>query len=341
MATGADAPTGPDLLLKHASNDVVDVALRRLFTTYTDPTSNVNALTSAKFSKLWRDAGFIGHGLTSVDVDLVFVRVAQGGPPAGRAAVSGVAARTSLARVAGGLAGSKKKVLNFGQFLETVYAFACLLAGDGRPNAPANGRRGLLLLLVERLLPLSERIGGSGDAGDAPIGEEEIVSRASVLQVVFAHYSATVRVEAAATGAAPLFWAELDAERLALSQSDPAIAADAATTATTTSGGARGATSALDLGSWQKLMSHFGVCPTLLSKAEIGRIFQIEGLRAAPANHLTFAQFAHALGARALAVSTSGCLHLWLSARCGLFTVAELTLPGWSPSCILQEPSHW
>ena len=177
-------------------------------------------------------------------------------------------------------------------------------------------------MLVEHLLPLAERGGAStaasttsaATAGGAaavatsaddspPLGEEELLARASTLEVVFQHYCEKVRSSSgagASAAAAPTFWDELKQERLALGQpaDDAAMGNDAATSDAGSSASRRGGSlQALSLDAWQRLMGHFGVCPTLLSKAELGRLFQSESLRQPPTNHLTFVQFAHALGA--------------------------------------------
>ena len=50
------ALSGPDLLLKHASDEAIDVGLRRLFIAYASfgDIANTSSLSSAKFSKLTR-----------------------------------------------------------------------------------------------------------------------------------------------------------------------------------------------------------------------------------------------------------------------------------------------
>ena len=79
-----------DAELRLPTNAVIDSVLRRLFIAYASfgDVSNSAALSSAKFSKLWRDTGIIGHGLTTVDIDLVFVRTAQQATPASAASVA-------------------------------------------------------------------------------------------------------------------------------------------------------------------------------------------------------------------------------------------------------------
>ena len=137
----------PELLIKYASDEAVDGALRRLFTTYAavGDVANATALTSAKFSKIWREAQLINSkGLTTVDLDLAFVRIAQAQAAKPPAAASS-AARSAAARAAQDK--SKKRTINYSQFLETVYAISCKLSGEGRPGAEPNGRRGLLLRL--------------------------------------------------------------------------------------------------------------------------------------------------------------------------------------------------
>ena len=75
----------PRLPNKYSASDAtIDTALRRLFTSYTDAGSG-STLSSSKFSKLWKEAGLVGGGnksLTSVDLDLAFVRAANASAPA-------------------------------------------------------------------------------------------------------------------------------------------------------------------------------------------------------------------------------------------------------------------
>ena len=123
------------------------------------------------------------------------------------------------------------------------------------------------------------------------LGEEELLSHASTLEAIFAHYANAVRLAPASTAAAPSFWEELRLEKAALGVAD-----DGGDSGGGGGRGGGGSVSAVDLAGWQRMLGHFGVCPTLLSKAELGRIFQQEAHRAPPANHFTFPQFAHALG---------------------------------------------
>lgn len=257
------------------SNSVIDSALRRLFISYASfgDASNSAALTAAKFSKIWRDAGLIGSGFTSVDVDLVFVRTAQ--------LESKAAAKSKGFQAKVGL----KKHIDYAQFLEATYTLAAKMSGDARPAPPATGGRGLLLLLLESLLPLVERAAGASTDSETPVGEEELLSRAAVLEVLFAHYAAPVRVASANDAAgSPTFWDEIKMERTALGAPDAADENDP------WASGRAVSAPGIDLGSWQRLMAHFGVCPTLGSKAEIGRLFQQEALRAPPTGALTFPQ---------------------------------------------------
>ena len=63
--------------LQEYSDSEIDAVLRKLFINYADA-SSASTLSSPRFSKLWRDAGVVGNGqLTTVDIDLVFVRTAQ------------------------------------------------------------------------------------------------------------------------------------------------------------------------------------------------------------------------------------------------------------------------
>ena len=283
--------------LRLPSDETIDSTLRRLFIAYASfgDSSNSAALSAAKFSKLWRDTGIIGNGLTTVDVDLIFVRTAQDTRPAkGLGAAPSAPGRWNPS----GAPKSQKKTILYPQFLEATYSLAAKLAGDSRPGAPATGERGLLKLLFEYVLPLGER-GAPGTIAsaavpsatpDVPVGEEELLSRAATLETIFAHYATPMRVApAAATTEAPSFWRELRLERAALGDDD--AGSESAKTER-----ARGSALAMDLGAWSRLMFHFGICPMLGTKQEFGRIFQQEALRAQPSGALTFSQFVHAMG---------------------------------------------
>jgi hypothetical protein len=240
----------------------VDSALRKLFISYASigDTSNVSALPSSRFSKLFKDSGLTSRSsLTTVDIDLAFVRTAQQGP------------------TKSGAAKKSHKTISYAQFLEATYALAAKLSGDTSPILLPNGRRGLLMLLMEYLLPLAERgsrgapASVTGDQG--AIGEEELLSHASTLEAIFAHYSNPAKLSPAVEGRtqSPNFWEELRLERDAFGVDD---ADDSAGDA-----GRGGSVAAIDLSAWQRLMSHFGVCPSLLSKVELGRVFQQEAQR--------------------------------------------------------------
>ena len=150
-------PASAEVLRRHASSDALDSTLRKLFIAYASfgDISNVSSLSSSKLSKLFKDAGLLSAGgLTSVDVDLAFVRVAQ------------QAQRPSGATASASAAKKKQKTISYPQFLEVTYALAAKRSGDSRPSVPPSGRLGLLALIVEHLLPLGERgPGGSGGGG--------------------------------------------------------------------------------------------------------------------------------------------------------------------------------
>ena len=282
------------------SNVDIDATLRRIFVQYASfgNISNVNSLGSAKFYKLTRDAGLLGATLTTVDMDMIFVRAAQtlpGGKPA---------------RGGGGLSANSKKALSYPQFLEAVAEMAATRAGvsSSRARTRPTGSSELLALLIEHLQPLTSCGPAGTGAGGQPvstptdradggaIGEEELLARASLLEAIFMHYSSTVRVaDECSFNDATGFWEEIQLERGALAAAGIAAADDPLESV------ARGGTQAMEISDWQRFASHFGVCPMLLSKAELGKLFQHEAARAPPASRLTFPQFAHALGATAAA----------------------------------------
>ena len=285
------------------TNALIDASLRYIFVSYCSigDVTNVEHLGSARFSKLVRDAGLLGPLLTSTDVDIVFVRASQS-----------VAGRQRTSRVGGG-APSTKKTLTYGLFLTALSDLANKRATARSSNSSEHA---LVLLLLEHMLPLAARgpPGGSSAHGAAPtdradggaIGEEELLARAAVLEAIFAHYSSSVRLAPAEaeTEAAP-FWQTLGRERASLvaqgvraaPDDEPALAAPMRPNEPQ----ARGSAAVMDLAAWQRFGAHFDICPTLLSKAELMRLFQAEAARAPPQALLTFPQFAHALGATAAA----------------------------------------
>jgi hypothetical protein len=106
----------------------IESALRTIFTRYatSDAASNADALSSAKWSKLVREAKLINAALTVADADLIFVRLSSlSRPPKSKPAPS------------------TKKGLGYTTFLDAVYALACKRSGasDGRSEPAPNGER--------------------------------------------------------------------------------------------------------------------------------------------------------------------------------------------------------
>ena len=276
----------------------IDADVRRLFVTYCSfgDVSNVSKLSCAKFSKLIRDAGLLGSSVASTEVDLIFAR------------------RSRTPRLNGGTTScSTKKALSYPSFLAALTELA-EKRGAHRPSATAaKGGSRLVMLLLEHILPLATRAAPAGgtlcggtltDRTDGgALGEEELLARCSLLEVIFGHYCRTVHIDpAAAEAEAAVFWEAIRQERAMLAAHGLETAAAAAgeaeraSTATT-----RGNTAVVDLAAWQRFAGHFTLCPNLLSIAELGRLFQLEAARAPPTGLLSFAQFAHALGATAAA----------------------------------------
>ena len=226
----------------------VDSALRRLFSTYSafgDVSSTASSLTSAKFFKLTRDAGLIDGTLSSVDVDLLFVRASQ----AASTKPAHQSARMSAMTRAGSSSGAKKTI-NYAQFLDAVYAMAVKRSGAGDPRPGAvepNGDRGLVEILEDHLLPLarhhhgapsssgratptshdgrsaSGRSASQSQAGSVfsgsisgylnytdmeGVGERVLLANASLLDAIFKHYCGPVRSGGAGSRTGP-FWDEL------------------------------------------------------------------------------------------------------------------------------------
>ena len=284
----------------------IDAAVRGLFVTYCQlgDVSNVGRLSSAKFSKLVREAGLINSSLTSTDVDLIFARRSRA---------------TRLDGAAPSNAASNKKTLSYAEFLAALTDVADKRAtGQSmRPGTAARSGR-LLLLLLENVLPLATRSvpGGGALAGAAltdrvdggALGEEELLARCALLEAIFCHYCRTVHIDpAAAEAEAAPFWEAIQIERAVLiahglaATSATAGVAQARGSATAGEGATRGHTAVVDVAAWQRFAAHFAICPTLLSKQELSRLFHIEAARAPPTGLLSFPQFAHALGATAAA----------------------------------------
>ena len=203
---------------------------------------NFTSLSSSKLSKLVRDAGLLGGNLSSVDCDLTFVQAANA-------------------------AGGKRKSVTYPQFLDVLAALAIKKFGSGSA---------LPLMLLVHLLPLARK--GStplDDEGDGPTSAAlSVVERhSSAIEDVFLRYAKIPKAHGAAFASS--FWDDL---RRADALEPAAQGAEEASTARAH----RVRAKVLDQPAWVALCSQLGLCPALLSRGELVRLFQKQAHLAPP-----------------------------------------------------------
>ena len=260
----------------------LDAALRRIFIAYCSygDIDNTSLLSSAKFSKLARDAGVFGGGLSSADVDLMFVRMTQSpvaGTPAGRKAPAGA-----------------RKMLKYPQFLDALLALSAKKYGSPCGPAPLSA---LSRLLKDHILPLLGAQEPSEEADAPPLdpaAAELLDAHAALLENIFEHYCKAAESTTKVKGFDSSFWQALQ-QSGALPDPASAAAQPLATAATAAADVKAGAV--LDQPGWLRLCGHLSICPEFLTKAELGRLFQ-QRLNGA---NCTLDRFVALLGAAAAA----------------------------------------
>ena len=239
----------------------LDNALRRIFISYCSfgDIDNTSHMSAVKFGKLMRDAGLVGGAFSAVDVDLLFVRMlteavkAKGG---GRKPPS-----PTMAAIV-----DHRRAFCYAQFLDALCQVADKKFGG-------NGAMALARLLEGHLLPLvlpSSAVWGTApeDVALSPAAAAALDSHLSTISHIFGHYAKTQSASTPNKGASR-FWLLL---QQAGALADGAVGADRAVGELT--GGSRpGGSLILDQSGWIRLCGHLALCPALLTKAELCKLF--------------------------------------------------------------------